>query len=462
MSFFEQYIYSNLPVALQNICISAYGYSWNKRRFGGIFEEHYKGFLRREDFTSNQWHDYQTIELRKILVHAFNTVPFYNRTYSNLGFKLSDFLNFEISDLHKLPVLTKNDLRCFGTSDLLSSVKEEGSVFFNSSGSTGTPVSILYSNNFHQKISAALEARVRNWAGISRFNSRGMIGGRKILGSKNYSPPFHRYNIFEKQLYFSAYHISKTNSFNYLEAIRKYRLDYMTGYAYSNYYLASILLNLNVDIPNLKAVITSSEKLTSEMRDTLSKAYNCNVFDSYSGVEYCGLISQFKDKLFISPDVGLIEIPNNISCDNNYNEGDILCTGFLNYSQPLIRYQIGDHLRISNYNSSYQGINMPEVYEIIGRNEDVIETLDGRKMVRFHSVYYNIVSIKKAQLIQHSLSKYSLNIVTENELKPFEVEELLNRLKYQLGQNVEIRIFYMKDIPLTNNGKFKSVISEIK
>jgi phenylacetate-CoA ligase len=38
MSLFNK-IYNHSPLALQNLMVSAYGYAWKKRRFGGIFEQ---------------------------------------------------------------------------------------------------------------------------------------------------------------------------------------------------------------------------------------------------------------------------------------------------------------------------------------------------------------------------------------------------------------------------------------
>ena len=134
-----------------------------------------------------------------------------------------------------------------------------------------------------------------------------MIGGRKIL--KGNSPPSYRYNYFEKQTYFSAYHISQNNVQNYLKGIIKGKVEYMTGYAMSNYLLAIEFEKAGIVPPKMKAVITSSEKLTKKMRRTLERVYDCKVFDSYSGVEACGLISESNDgKLFNSPDVGIIEV----------------------------------------------------------------------------------------------------------------------------------------------------------
>ena len=98
----------------------------------------------------------------------------------------------------------------------------------------------------HQRYAAAAEARSRNWAGINRFNARGMIGGRRVVPDGISKGPFYRYNFIEKQVYFSAYHISAKTAIDYADAIRNYKLDYMTGYAMSNYFLARFFDENNI------------------------------------------------------------------------------------------------------------------------------------------------------------------------------------------------------------------------
>ena len=105
-----------------------------------------------------------------------------------------------------------------------------------------------------------------------------MIGGRRILPDAQPSPPYYRYNFIEKQVYFSAYHLTPLAVKNYVEGIKKYSVEYMVGYAFSNYLLAKLIVEQGIQVPELKAVLTSSEKLTKEMRDTFRKAYNCKAF----------------------------------------------------------------------------------------------------------------------------------------------------------------------------------------
>lgn len=456
-------IYSKLPVIFQNWAISAYGYMWYLRRFGGIFNQELQGFKNRENYSIQQWRDYQTLQLRKLLLHAYETVPFYRDKYGKAGFHSDFFKKFELDDLNKLPYLEKDDLRKYGTSTLLSSNREKGGVFFSSSGSTGTPTKILFSSSFHQRWSAAFEARIRHWAGVDRFQARGMIGGRRVLPEAVAKPPFHRFNWVEKQIYFSAYHIAPQNVGHYLSAMSKYHIRYMTGYAMSNYFLANLIKEQSLIAPNLLAVITSSEKLTAYMRGTLSKVYNCRVFDSYSGVEACGLISETSEgELLLSPDVGIMEI-----YDENGNEvqpggtGEIISTGLLNFDQPLIRYRIGDVVTLSVDQASKCGRNMPVIKEINGRLEDKIIGPDGRQMVRFHALYIDILGIVAAQIVQEKINYFTINLVVDQSFMNKSESVISKRLKSQLGE-VEVDFKYVDYIPKNSNGKYQAVISKVK
>ena len=285
---FKESIYNISPIFFQNILISAYGFQWKERRFGGVFRQEFYAAKERENYSVEQWNNYQEQQLRKILLHAFEQVPFYKDAFTREGLDIRKLSTLQPDSIATLPVLSKQDLRKCGTSTLLSSVRENKGAFFSSSGSTGTPTQILFSTAMHQRWMALFEQRVRSWAGVSSFIPRGMIGGRRVLPGAANTPPYYRYNYFEKQAYFSAYHISKKNSISYLEGILRHKVAYMTGYAMSNYFLAQFFKETGLEAPPLKAVITSSEKLTIEMRDVFSAVYGCKTYDGWSGVEACG------------------------------------------------------------------------------------------------------------------------------------------------------------------------------
>jgi phenylacetate-coenzyme A ligase PaaK-like adenylate-forming protein len=51
----------------------------------------WKKCVKREFYTHEQWENFQTYNLRKILEHAFRNVPLYREKYSSAGFNESDF-----------------------------------------------------------------------------------------------------------------------------------------------------------------------------------------------------------------------------------------------------------------------------------------------------------------------------------------------------------------------------------
>jgi phenylacetate-CoA ligase len=455
-------IYKYLPNRLQNIAISVFGYFWHKRRYGGVYKNELLIVKAREKLSREDWEAYQTTELRKILLDAFEHVPYYKEKFSNAGFTRDDFSSFELKDLHKLPFLEKDTLRRLGKSTLKSENINKNGDFFSSSGSTGTPVSIYFSQKFHQQWTALFEARVRNWAGVNCADARGMIGGRRVVPEGSDSGPFYRYNFVEKQVYYSAYHISPGTAANYVGAMWKYDIQYMTGYAVSNYLLALYIKQQGLKVPRLKAVITSSEKLTTEMRHVLEEVYQCNVFDGWSGVEACALVTECAfGSLHISNDAGIIELLDENGAEVAVGEsGEVVCTGFLNNDQPLIRYRIGDRMT-KGADGCLCGSTMPIVKEIDGRLEDVITGPDGRQMVRFHGIFIGIPAIEKSQVLQHSPNSIEIRIQNSTLLSVAELELIENRVKSQLG-DVQVVVRQQATIEQTLNGKYKAVINLMK
>lgn len=460
MKGFITKVYQKSPIFIQNALISLYGYNLKKSRYGKNFKKELKEFKRRESYTAKEWKDYQTKKLRELLIHAFTTVPFYHKKYKEHGLNISDFEKFEIEDLKKLPYLEKEDFRKFGKTTLLSTKKSKGS-FISSSGSTGTPTNTYYSDDFKQIWFAAYEARVRNWAGVELKMNRGMIGGKQIINKANASPPYYRYNSAEKQTYFSAYHISKNTIEDYVSGIINNKVKYMVGYALSNYFLADLIVKNKIIIPRLKAVLTSSEKLTNEMRETFYKAYRCKTYDSYSGVEACGLISENSDGDFLwSPDTGIAEVVDRKG--KAALEGELISTGLLNFDQPLIRYRIGDNIKISKNQKTKSGSEMLKIDEVFGRVEDAIITKDGRKIISLYRLFLDIPHLKLAQIIQYSFVKFEINIVVEEEFGQIQEDSIKDRFYERIGNDINLKINKVPNIFKTTSGKYRLTISKLK
>ena len=453
-------IYQRSPVWLQNAEVSAFGYLWRARRLGGEFRSNADRFTARERQSPEQWRTYQRDQLRALLVHCLRTVPHYSDLFPRLGLTQADLENFELEDLRRLPVLEKNEVRERPLAFL--STAPSGKLHeYATSGSTGTPLVVRKSSRTQQLEYAAYEARCRRWAGVDFRMSRAMIGGRLVVPKAASEPPFWRYNAAEKQVYFSAFHISPRNAPHYAAALNRYRPDYLVGYASSHYFLARMIQEQGLAVHQPRAVLTSSEKLTPEMRATLEAVYRCPVFDGYSGVETCCMASECPEHtLHVSPDVGIVEL---LGADGQPvpagHSGELVATGLLNRDQPLVRYRTND-LAIASPDSCACGRAMPVLAELVGRLEDTVFGADGREMVRFHGIFIGIPGIREGQVIQESLTGFTLRIVAPQGLAEDQRQLVQARMATRLGP-VQVTLELVDQIERTERGKFKAVICRL-
>lgn len=234
----------------------------------------------------------------------------------------------------------------------------------------------------------------------------------------------------------------------------------MTGYAVSYYLLAKLILDADLDVPPLKAVITTSEKLTPEMRSVMEKAYHCCIYEEYSTVENALFASECEHKrLHVSPDVGIVEIlrPDGSPCDGG-EVGEVVTTCLMRSYQPFIRYRLGD-LAAWDPEPCPCGRTMPVIKEVVGRIEDVVIGPDGRRMVRFHGIFTNQPHIREGQIIQELTNRIRVKAVPEFGFCDKDIQDIVQRVKQRLGNEIIVIVETVDFIPRTKAGKFKAVIS---
>jgi phenylacetate-CoA ligase len=455
-------IYAASPLWLQHLGVSAFGFAWKRRRYGGRFREAVREFVLREKYSADEWRYYQTQQLQKLLVHAAKHVPYYSEVFKKAGLTVQDLEHFGPEDLSGLPLLEKEPIRQNPDQFIAGNVNNKRLHTYLTSGTTGTPMAVKFTSGMHQTWSAAYEARCRRWAGLNYKMSRAMIGGRLVVPKARSGPPFWRYNLAERQLYMSAFHISPANVKYYVDAINKFKPDYLVGYASGHFFLARMICDKGLEVHHPKAVLTSSEKLTPEMRGIIEEAYGCRVFDAYSGVEACCLASECEcHQLHISPDVGIIELLGEDGSPADLGEpGEIVATGLLNFEQPLIRYRTGD-LAVLSGQYCLCGRQMPVLKELVGRLEDTVIGPDGREMVRFHGIFVGLPNVCEGQVIQESLSSFRLKLVVEPGFNNKERAVIRKRFEERLG-DVELAFEIVDKIERTERGKFRAVISKVE
>ncbi|MDB6121300.1 MAG: phenylacetate--CoA ligase family protein [Pedosphaera sp.] len=457
-------IYPYVPVAVQNLGISLYGLAWRQERLGGDFEAYVKDFRTRERWTAERMQSYVERELRRTMLHAYNEVPYYQRVWKAEGITRRDVERITLAELAKFPVTPKEHLRAEPDAFIAKNISRWRKLKrYHSSGSTGTPITSVCTAGDHRRFIAAREARSFRWAGSTVRAPRAMIGGRLIVPKGNARPPFHRYNWAEHQVYFSAYHISPAHVADYVRAFNRYQPYLLTGYANSYYLLARMMCEQNITLDyEPDAIVLCSEKLTPEMKHVIEKAFRARAYEEYGAVENCVLATECEHgNLHVNPDFGVMEIIDSeghpVSAEQ---EGSIVCTSLLNATQPLIRYEIGDVGIWSAKNCPCGRDSFPVLKELVGRLEDVVIGPDGRELVRFHGIFIDMPTVLQGQVIQETIDQFTVKVVAQGGFGNDDEQLIRRRFAERLGP-VNVRIEIVSEIPRTERGKFRAVISKL-
>jgi phenylacetate-CoA ligase len=224
-----------------------------------------------------------------------------------------------------------------------------------------------------------------------------------------------------------------------------------------------MILDQGLSPPPLKAVITTSEKLTLKMRGVMETAYRCRIYEEYSSVESAMFASECEQgRLHVSPDAGIVEILREDGTPCGPGEvGEVVATCLFRTYQPLIRYRVGD-LAAWDDTPCPCTRPMPVLKEVIGRLEDVVIGPDGRQMVRFHGIFVDQPHIREGQIIQDALDRIRVKIVPVGQFGLRDEQDVIERVQQRLGGQVTVAVQLVGSIPRTKAGKFRGVISKLK
>jgi phenylacetate-CoA ligase len=461
MTGFADRIYAKMPVLAQHAMVSAYGFYWNRQRFGGQYRMQARAYQSRELYSTDEWHAYTEQRLREALVLAFTRVPHYREAWKHLV-TTAQLRKFTVKDLASLPPLEKATARDNPLELLIDGRTQKRHQIQHTSGSTGTPVRTFWLPEELSDSLAIRHTRYSAFAGVGYDRPRATFSGRLVEPNPQSKGPYYRFNIVERQVYFSAFHLGPETAQQYVDALRRHRIEWITGYSNSIYQLAQHILDQQIEAPQIKAVITTSEKLTSEMRLAIAKAFGAHVHEEYAAVE--GLFFACDNEygqLLVSPDCGLIELVDERMQPVPVGEyGEVLVTGFTRLSQPMIRYRIGDTAAFSD-EEPLCGRGMPVLKEVLGRTEDTIYGPDGRRMVRFHGIFVNQPHVREGQVIQERLDHIRVKVVTKPGYSEADTKDIISRVQQRLTSQVHVEVELVDHIERTKAGKFRAVISNL-
>jgi len=391
-------VYWRLPVFLQEMALSAYAYQLERIYYGPGYKEWCQRYKCMQNWSRSEADEWQNCKLQTILEVAGRQVPYYKEKWGNLNWK-------SIDSVQKLPILPRVEKQYIRQNEksFLADGLNSGSLWVEkTSGSTGTSLRIYWPMAMVPKWWAIVEVMVREPVGLAQSIPRAMMGGRPVLRGNNTKSRYWRYNRWWRQLYFSSYHVSKTTAPHYINALRVYGSEWITGYGSAIAALADSALEAGLAPLSLRAAIVSGDTLLPGMRAAIEKFFTCKCFDHYGQSEGVCMAMECKlGRMHVVPWVGILEILREDGSPCEPGEvGEIVGTTLLNTAMPLIRYRLGDYAAWDTNQACLCGNPHPIITKLEGRVDDYLVTADGRKIGRLSTAVKRSQTIHSAQIIQ--------------------------------------------------------------
>jgi phenylacetate-CoA ligase len=459
-----QQLYYILPNGIKNAILSLLLFKQRNLRYGTYYIAYLTSFRNLINKDSAVILDFQNEQLKKLLLECMTYSIYYSQLFKEANLTKEELLNAAsvVDLLKRLPTLPKQYLKTKNI-EIQNSCRANQYENFTS-GTSGTPNKIYYDAESFQ-IGFALLRRFYDTMNLpTKFRSV-RLSGKILIAPNQNKPPFWVYNIFDKQLFMSTYHLTEDNMVIYIDKLNKFKPQFIDAYPSAIYILAQYINKNKIKLGFTPiAIATTAETLYDNYRLEIEQAFGCKVYNQYSSSEGGPFIHECSNKkLHLNLDSGVFEFINLQGNEAKPGElAEMVITSLRQWKTPLIRYHTGDWVKVSKEGITFQhctcGCYMPTIEEVIGRQEDILFTKEKGYIGRMDPAYKGLDGIIRSKIIQHTIDYIEvLNEVDNSTFSPAMLQLLTRNLRDRLGEQVQIEIKTVDNIPLGASGKFKAV-----
>lgn len=405
--------------------------------------------------------------LTKLLFHAVNNVPYYQRVLRNTGVEKNGLLSLD--NFVNIPILTKQIIRQRARE--LTSIDFQGRKWFynHSGGSTGKPVQLIQDRLFLKWIDATWTLYFKDIIGIDEnFEKKIILWGAlgDIFGNPRELLARTVDNFLRNKVWLSAYRLNEYTMRKFVRIINSYKPAIIEGYAGSLYELARFIEEKKLYIHCPKIVVSQAEQLLPPAKEKIESIFGSEVYNFYGSREVDGMAGECKcGYLHMFTSNNYIEVLDRKDQPvREGEEGRIVVTTLHNFSMPLIRYDIGD-MAILGPEKCKCGKPFPTLIRITGRQVEHFIKEDGELIsgYYFYLIFMQETWIKAFSLIQEDYARIRIKIELSdsvpNQIRERMIDEKIERL---MGKTCEIVWEVTDEIPKTRTGKYLFIQSKLK
>ena len=399
--------------------------------------------------------EFQWQELRSLVQHCFQSVPYYQKKYSEAGIRLDDIRT--VADFSRLPVLTRAEVN--EHRDALCSTAYRGKLLPHSTGgSSGVPTRFFRTIESYDWRTAAMD-RVYGWTGC-RLGERavylwgapvGRVPRGQLLKAR-------AHNYLLRHLVFNTFSQSQERWSEIYARTVAFRPKWIVGYVSSLEEFSWFLERQSMPpLPGVKAVIAAAEPLDEQTRARISKAIGSPVFNTYGSREFMSIAGECEEHsgLHINSENVLVET----ALSPQEGPSEILVTDLHNYGMPFLRYSIGDAGVLDNTPCAC-GRGLPRLRTIDGRLLDLLRTANGRLVPGefFPHLLKDVPEILEYQVEQKEIDRIKVSVVLSHPLSRNSQAFLEEEFKKVIGDGTRVEITNVDRITRLPSGKRRAVV----
>jgi len=332
-------------------------------------------------------------------------------------------------------------------------------------GTTGEQLR-LYVDDASQSVEMGFVHRL--WARVG-YTPRDRKATFRGVAFRNLRPGVYwQENPIYHELQFSPFHMSEANLGRYVDRLADYAPAYLHGYPSAIDVLAEYVLRsgLSERVAPIRAAFLASEAVSRAQRERVTEAFRTRVFPLYGHSERLVMAGECEvtDVYHHFPDYGILELiaEDGTPCLSEGERGEVVGTGLLNRSMPLIRYRTGDYATRADSACSC-GRAWDRFTDIEGRwKHDMLVGRTGARIsltaLNMHGPVFERVS--RYQYRQSVQGRVTLRVVAAPGFDESDRARIEEAYREKVGDELDLSVELVEDIPLTARGKLKLLVKE--
>ena len=453
----KEKIYFLLPYFFQNILITLFNILAYRKRYGGKYNHYLSVFKKNRTLTREELNEVQKKRYSNFIKYSVNKSIYYKDLLSNVR-EYDNILNIK-----NVPIISKEALRA--NSKSIYTILPKTGILSKTGGTTGKSLEVLFTNDNMQERFAMLDD-FRSRFGYKLGKKTAWFSGKSLLNKKDINKKrFWKTDNLHNVRYYSTFHIKDSYLKYYIEDLIEYKTAYIIGFPSSLLDIAKYGLKHNYNFPvgMVNAIFPTAETITEDMKFCIENFFKAPMYNQYASSEGAPFIFECEQRnLHLELQSGVFEVLD--GKNKEVKSGRLIVTPFTTEGTPLIRYDIGDSITLSDEECSCQNKN-PLVKEILGRVDDYIYSPENGKvnLGNISNTLKDTKGIVKFQAIQNQLDKILIKIEIDKIIYNDKIEAIfIKNWRHRVGQQMKIELVYVQEIEVEKSGKFRFVKNNIK